>query len=267
MYPILNIAINAARKAGDLIVLAAERLDEVQVSLKDPHDYVTDVDRRAEQEIIEIIRKAYPSHAILAEESGEQSGDEFTWIIDPLDGTTNFIRGFPFCCVSIAVQHKGRLEYAVIYDPFRQDLFTAARGRGAQMNQRRLRVSDRLDLQGALLGTGFPFRNKENLPFYLQTLEALFPFLSGVRRAGSAALDLAYVAAGKLDGFWEIGLKPWDIAAGALLVREAGGMVGDFMGRETFMQSGNVVAGNIKVFKHMLRILHPILKQYPDFMA
>jgi myo-inositol-1(or 4)-monophosphatase len=261
----LNVAISAARKAGNIITLAAERLDEVEVLVKQPHDYVTEVDRKAEQAIIEIIRNTYPNHAILAEESGEQSGDEFTWIIDPIDGTTNFVRGFPFYCVSIAVKRKDRLEYGVIYDPTRQDLFTAARGHGAQLNQRRIRVTDRQDLQGALLGTGFPFRDKDNLSFYLETFAALFPHISGVRRAGSAALDLAYVAAGRLDGFWEIGLKPWDIAAGALLIREAGGMIGDFMGGDTYFQSGNVATGNIKVFKHILRILHPILKKYPNF--
>jgi myo-inositol-1(or 4)-monophosphatase len=265
MNPMLTIAIDAARQAGKLITLAAERLDELKISLKKPNDYVTEVDQKAEQVIIDAIRKIYPNHAILAEESGTQAGDsDVTWIIDPLDGTTNFIRGFPFYCVSIAVKRRDRLECAVMYDPYRHDLFTAVRGQGAQLNQRRMRVTERHDLYEALLGTGFPTGDTDHLPVYLKTLEALVHNISDVRCAGAAALNLAYVAAGRLDGFWEIGLQPWDIAAGVLLVKEAGGLVGDLMGGETYLQSGNIVAGNIKVFKELLRVLHPIVKQHPE---
>lgn len=259
MHPMLNIAIRAARNAGNVIVRSMDKLDQIQIANKADNDYVSEVDQRAEQEIIRVIHKAYPDHAILAEESGNTSGNDFQWIIDPLDGTTNYLHGFPQFAVSIALQHKNRLEQAVVYDPLRQELFTASRGSGAQLNDRRIRVSPRKDLEGALLGTGFPFRQKQNLDFFLATFKELFPRTAGIRRAGSAALDLAYVAAGRLDGFWEIGLNPWDMAAGALLIQEAGGLVSDLEGGNEFMKAGNIVCANPKLFKHILQAIRPHL--------
>lgn len=260
----LNIAIRAARRAGNLISNAMEQVDRLDVTEKSTNDFVTQVDRQAEETIISVLRDAYPEHDILAEESGDTYGkhngnSDYQWIIDPLDGTTNFLHGFPQFAVSIAVKHKGRLEHAVIYDPTRQELFTASRGAGAVLNDRRLRVSGRKGLKGALLGTGFPFKQQDDLDTYLATFRALFPMTAGIRRPGSAALDLAYVAAGRLDGFWEVGLNPWDMAAGALLVQEAGGLVGDFSGGDNYMQTGNVVAGNPKVFKEILQAIRPHL--------
>lgn len=261
MHPMLNIATRAARAAGDIIVRYVDRLDELNVASKERNDYVSEVDRRAEDAIIRILRKAYPDHGILAEESGTQAGssDEYQWIIDPLDGTTNFLHGFPQFSVSIALSHKGRLEQGVVYDPLRQELFTASRGNGAQLNNRRLRVAQRKGLEGALLGTGFPFKTHEHLEAYLAMFRDLLLETSGIRRPGSAALDLAYVAAGRLDGFWELKLNPWDMAAGVLLIQEAGGIVGDFTGGHKFMQSGNVVAGNPKVFAAIVKKLRPHL--------
>ncbi|MCI0505204.1 MAG: inositol-1-monophosphatase [Gammaproteobacteria bacterium] len=259
MHPILNIAVRAARNAGNIIVRALEHVDRLNVQSKSENDFVTEVDRAAEQEIIRTIRKAYPNHGILAEESGTLSGDDFVWIIDPLDGTTNYVHGFPQFAVSIALKHKQVLEQAVVYDPLRQELFTASRGRGAQLNDRRIRVTSRTSLKGALLGTGFPFRQQQYLDAYLATFKALFPMTSGIRRAGAASLDLAYVAAGRLDGFWEIGLYPWDMAAGALLIEEAGGFVADFTGRNEYMKSGNVIAANPKLLKPMLELIQPHL--------
>lgn len=253
MHPFLNIATKAARAAGNIIVRSLERLDELQLTQKQQNDFVTDIDVQAEKTIIDIIRKNYPFHGILAEESGSTPGEETTWIIDPLDGTTNFIHGFPHFCVSIAVQQKGRIEHGLIYDPIRHEFFTTSRGGGAQLNNRRLRVSTRNQLQGSLLGTGFPFRNPTRLPSYLKTFQSLLTQVSGIRRAGSAALDLAYVAAGRFDGYWEFDLKIWDIAAGALMVQEAGGLVSDIDGSENFLTSGNIVAGNPKVFKALLQ--------------
>jgi len=224
MHPMLNIAVRAARSAGNVIIRNIDRLDSIAVQTKDRNDFVSEVDRQAEQEIIGVLRKAYPDHAILAEESGEQAGNDYQWIIDPLDGTTNFLHGFPQYAVSIALRHKGRLEQGVVYDPVRQELFTATRGGGAMLNERRIRVSSRRTLEGALLGTGFPFKSQQHLESYLQMFRVLFPQTAGIRRAGSAALDLAYVAAGRFDGFWEIGLSVWDMAAGVLLIQEAGGL-------------------------------------------
>ena len=256
MHPMLNIAIRAARLAGDLIVRHLDRAQDLKIAAKGYNDFVSEVDRLAESAIIETIHKAYPGHAILAEESGAQGDDEYQWVIDPLDGTTNFLHGYPQFAVSIAQQHKGRLEQAVVYDPMRQELFTASRGRGAQLNNRRIRVSTRPGLEAALLGTGFPIRNIQNIETYLAGFRALLPRTAGIRRAGAASLDLAYVACGRLDGFWELGLQPWDIAAGALLVQEAGGLLSDPDGSETYMRSGNIAAGNPKVFKEMLQVLH-----------
>ncbi|MDO9370990.1 MAG: inositol-1-monophosphatase [Gammaproteobacteria bacterium] len=259
MHPLLNIAVRAARAAGNTIARAVDRLDSYEVSQKSKNDFVSEVDLLAEQEIIKVIRKAYPSHAILAEESGSHEGDEYQWIIDPLDGTTNFLHGFPQFAVSIALAHKGKLEHAVIYDPLRQELYTASNGGGARLNERRLRVTKLKGLDGALLGTGFPFRKTEHLDAYLKMFRELTLLTAGIRRAGSAALDLAYVAAGRMDGFWEIGLAPWDMAAGALLIQEAGGMVSDFGGGDEFLASGNIVAGAPKVHEALLKTITPFL--------
>ncbi len=259
MHPMLNIAVRAARSAGNLIVRYIDRLDTLSVTSKKRNDFVSEVDRLAEDEIIRILRKAYPSHGILAEETGAHKGDEYVWVIDPLDGTTNFLHGFPQFAVSIALKHKGRIEQAVVYDPLRQELFTASRGAGALLNDRRVRVSRLPGLEGALLGTGFPFKMQQHLDAYLAMFKSLFPETAGIRRAGSAALDLAYVAAGRLDGFWEIGLSEWDMAAGVLLVQEAGGLVGDFGGGHDFLATGNVIAGSPKVFAAMVKAIHPHL--------
>jgi myo-inositol-1(or 4)-monophosphatase len=213
MHPILNIAIRAARSAGEVIVRSIERLETIQFVEKAENDFVTEIDQQSEKIIIEAIRKTYPNHAILGEESGHLAGHaDCTWIIDPLDGTRNFMHGFPHFCISIAFQHKDRIEHGLIYDPIRQEIFTASRGGGAQLNSRRIRVSNRPTLKTGLLGTGFPVRPQANFDAYLKTLAQLMPQASGIRRAGSAALDLAYTAAGRLDGYWEFGLAPWDIA-------------------------------------------------------
>jgi len=259
MHPMLNIAVRAARQAGNVILRSVDRIDTLTISSKSRNDFVSEVDRNAEQEIIAVIRKHYTNHGILAEESGAQEGEEYVWIIDPLDGTTNFLHGFPQFSVSIGIQHKGVLTHAVVYDPMRQEIFTASRGAGAQLNNKRIRVSKINSLDGALLGTGFPFRYQHHLDCYLQTFKALTPMTAGIRRAGSAALDLAYVAAGRLDGFWEFGLSPWDVAGGVLLIQEAGGLVGDLSGGAEFMDTGNIVAGSPKVFKALLQTIHPHL--------
>jgi myo-inositol-1(or 4)-monophosphatase len=259
MHGILNIAIRAARSAGSIILRNVDRIDALKVSQKGRNDFVSEVDQNAEQEIIRTIHRSYPNHAVLAEESGTTGNHEFVWIIDPLDGTTNFLHGFPVFAVSIAVQRRGQLEYAVIFDPMRNELFTAVRGSGATRNDRRIRVTNRTGLEGSLLGTGFPFRGTKHLDNYLATFRELFLQSAGIRRAGAAALDLAYVATGRLDGFWEIGLKPWDIAAGALLIREAGGTVTDFAGGANFLDTGNVLAGNLKVHAAMGKIIRPLL--------
>jgi len=260
MHPTLNIAVRAARNAGDIIIKYVNRIDQLNVTSKERNDYVSEVDREAEDEIVAVIRKAFPDHSILAEESGRHKGDEdFQWIIDPLDGTTNFLHGFPQFAVSIAMKQKGRLEHAVIYDPMRQELFTSTRGCGAYLDNRRIRVSSQKYLEGALLGTGFPYKDMRHLDSYLETFKALIVDCAGIRRPGSAALDLAYVAAGRLDGFWEIGLNVWDIAAGVLLVREAGGLVGDFDGNHTFLETGNIVAAAPKLLPAMLREIRPRL--------
>jgi myo-inositol-1(or 4)-monophosphatase len=230
------------------------------MSEKRPHDFVTEVDKQAEQIIIDTVRRNYPNHGFLAEESGEIQGDGTVWIIDPLDGTTNFIHNFPHFAVSIAISIRGRIEHGLVYDPIRHELFIASRGQGAQLNNRRLRVSPRTTLQGALLGTGFPYRYPEHIPTYIKTLQALMEQVAGIRRAGSAALDLAYVAAGRLDGFWEFGLGPWDIAAGALLIQEAGGLISDVQGTENYLESGHVVTGNPKIFKSLLQTIHAAIK-------
>ena len=261
MHPTLNIAVRAARSAGNVIIRNLDRLDSLAVHTKDRNDFVTEVDQKAEQEIIYILRKAFPDHGILAEESGLREGDDYQWIIDPLDGTTNFLHGFPQFAVSIALRHKGRLEQGVVYDPLRQELFTATRGAGAMLNDRRLRVTKRKSLEGALLGTGFPFKAQHHLDTYLDMFRALFPYTSGIRRPGAAALDLAYVASGRLDGFWEIGLNTWDMAAGVLLIQEAGGLSSDFLGGHNYLESGNLVAGSPKVFTDILKAIRPFVTE------
>jgi myo-inositol-1(or 4)-monophosphatase len=252
----LNIAIRAAHKAGDFIVRKINKLPDLKVEVKALNDFVSEVDRQAEGLIIEELLKAFPKHGILAEESGVIDGqEEYRWIIDPLDGTTNYLHGFPHYAVSIACEHEGRLIHAAIYDPFKQELFAASRGDGATLNNRRIRVGSLKTAQGALLATGFPFRHPEQLDDFLKTFSAFFSKASDVRRAGSAALDLAYVAAGRLDGYWESDLEAWDIAAGALIVREAGGLVTDFKGDTNYLDNGQVVAANPRLIGDMLRTL------------
>lgn len=260
MNPQITIAVRAARAAGNIITRSMDRLDRLTITTKGSNDFVTDIDHKAEQAIIEVLRQAYPDHGILAEESGLQNDtSESQWIIDPLDGTTNFLHGFPQFAVSIALRHKNRLEIGVVYDPVTQELFTAARGEGAQLNDKRIRVSNRKGLDGALLSTGFPYYDQSYLDTYLATLKALMQPSAGIRRPGSAALDLAWCAAGRTDGFWEFNLKPWDIAAGALLVREAGGIVSDLTGGENYLNSGDILAGGAKVYPAMLQNIHPIV--------
>lgn len=262
--PIVNIAVRAARAAGNIIIRALDRLDTIEISEKSPNDYVTEIDKQAEREIIAIIRKAHPNHGILGEESGKIDGDDYVWIIDPLDGTRNFIHGFPHFAVSIAVSYKGKVQQGVIYDPIRQELFTASRGKGAQLNDRRMRVSKHTQLKDCLIGTGFPFRHsKEHLEVYTKSLHAILPTCGDIRRAGAATLDLAYVACGRFDGFWEMGLKPWDVAAGALMIQEAGGLVSDFQGGEDYLNTGNIIAGSPKILKSLMTTLSPHLKKLP----
>ena len=261
MHPMLNIAVSAARSASKIILRHVDRLDRLNVDSKSRNNFVTEVDHMAEQAIIDTLLKAYPDHAILAEESGVQGESEYQWIIDPLDGTTNFLHGFPQFSVSIALLHRGKLEQAVVMNPLSQEIFTASRGKGAFLNDRRIRVTGMRGLEGSLLGTGFPYHDYTHLDSYLEMFRALLPRTAGIRRAGSAALDLAFVAAGRLDGFWEIGLNPWDIAAGALLVQEAGGLVSDFNGGQHFLDSGNIICGAPKVYSAMLKTIGPHLPQ------
>lgn len=255
----LNIAVRAARNAGDLIARSAESAGTLKINQKSKNDFATEVDRMAEQEIIRVIKNAYPEHAILAEESGTHKGNDNIWIIDPLDGTTNFIHGFPVYAVSIALQVKGKIVLGVVYDPLRDELFTAERGGGAMLNNRRIRVTQQSGLKGALIGTGFPFKNPQHLDAYLAMFRTLHSDSAGVRRAGAAALDLAYVAAGRLDGFWEIGLHPWDMAAGVLLIKEAGGVITDFTFGENYLETGNVITGNPKMHQVMYQAIEPHL--------
>ncbi len=261
MHPMLNIAVRAARNAGNIIVKAYEQLDSVEVELKGSNDFVTSVDREAERAIINTLRKSYPDHSIIAEESGELAGkdSDYQWIIDPLDGTTNFIKGIPHFSISIALRVKGKTEQAVVFDPIRNELFTATRGNGAQLNGYRLRTGKAKDLNGTLLATGFPFKQKHQLETYLAIFSDFFADVADMRRSGSAALDLCYVAAGRIDGFWELGLKPWDIAAGELIAKESGAITTDFVGDHNYMQSGNILAGNPKVVKAMLTKIRPNL--------
>ena len=263
MEPMINIALRAARKAGENIVRASDDLDRYDVKAKGVNNFVTEVDVAADKEIVYHLNKAYPDHAVLGEETGLTGREdaEYPWVIDPLDGTTNFNRGIPHYAVSNACFHRDRVEHAVVVDPERREEFIASRGRGAQLNGRRIRVSSLKSLDGALHGTGIPFRNHcdDRLAAYAKSLELLAGQCAGIRRAGAASLDVAYVAAGRLDAFWEIGLAEWDIAAGALLVREAGGLVTDVDGRDSYLETGNIVCGNPKCFKSVLQAVKPLL--------
>jgi len=259
MEPMVNIALRAARAAGELILRSAERLDRVKIDAKGGNDFVTEIDHACEREIIHQLRKAYPDHGFISEEAGTLPGKDrdSVWIIDPLDGTTNFIRGLPHCAVSIAFRHRGRLEHGVVYDPFKREEYTASRGHGARLNGHRIRVSGRMQAEGALYATGIPFSGAPfaNMDVYLQCLRELASTSAGIRRMGVASLDLAYTAAGRFDAFWEMFLKPWDIAAGVLLVREAGGMVSDFQGGDNFMESGHILCATPRLFKPTLQII------------
>jgi myo-inositol-1(or 4)-monophosphatase len=260
MHPMLTTAVKAARRAGNIITRGARDLDLLTVSTKGPKDFVSEVDRAAEAAIVETLHAAYPDHGVFAEEGTARESNpdaEYVWIIDPLDGTTNFLHGFPQYCVSIALAHKGVVTQGVIYDPVRNDLFTATRGRGAFLNDRRIRVSRRAHLRDSLIGTGFPFRDGRYLDTYLKMFRTMTVQSAGLRRPGAAALDLAYVAAGFYDGFFEIGLNAWDVAAGSVLVLEAGGLIGDLSGEGDYLHSGQVIAATPKVFAQIVQALAP----------
>jgi len=267
LHPMLNVAIIAARKAGNIISRASLDVDQLKVTTKSANDFVTEVDQKAEQIIIETLLTAYPGHGILAEESGRTHGaknSEYVWIIDPLDGTTNFIHGLPFYAVSIALAFRDQIQQAVVYDPTRNDLFYASKGRGAFMNDKRLRVSKRTRMAESLIGTGFPFRKGDNFKRYVAMFEEVMQACAGVRRPGAAALDLCYVAAGYYDGFFETGLSPWDIAAASLMITEAGGLIGNFTGEADFMYQREVVAGSPKIYGQMVSILAPYTRVIKD---
>ena len=260
MHPMLTTAVKAARRAGNIINRGARDLDLLKVSSKGPKDFVSEIDHAAEAAIVDTLLGAYPDHAILAEEGtakGRNEAAEHVWVIDPLDGTTNFLHGFPQYCVSIGLMHRGVVTQGVIYDPVRNDLFTASRGRGAFLNDRRIRVSKRQHLRDCLVGTGFPFRDGSYLDTYLAMMREMITHTAGLRRPGAAALDLAYVAAGCYDGFFEVGLNPWDVAAGSLLVLEAGGLIGDLSGEGDYLRGGQVIAANPKIFVQMVQALSP----------
>jgi myo-inositol-1(or 4)-monophosphatase len=261
MHPLLNIAVRAARRAGEVIARSIPRLESLEVTSKGKNDFVSEVDRASEAAIVEIIRQYYPDHAILAEEGGASGEHETRWVIDPLDGTTNFLHGLPIFAVSIACEHRGKGEVAVVYDVMRQELFTASRGGGAHLENYRIRVSKQRGLEGALLATGFPYAaSRDHSDAYIEMLRALMQDTAGIRRPGAAALDLAYVAAGRVDGFWEIGLKPWDTAAGALLIQEAGGRIATLAGGE-YTGGPNLVAGTPRVYDAMLAAIAPHLTE------
>jgi myo-inositol-1(or 4)-monophosphatase len=261
MHPMLNTAVKAARRGASVINRASFDIDRLKVTEKQQNDFVTEVDRAAEQAIIEVLQTAYPDHAILAEESGPSANlhdeNENVWIIDPLDGTTNFIHGFPQYCVSIALQQRGQITQAVVYDPTRNDLFTASKGGGAYLNEKRIRVAKRDKMAEALIGTGFPYRDMQGLEQYIGMFRVMTQKCAGLRRPGAAALDLAYVACGRLDGFFEKGLQPWDVAAGSLLITEAGGIVGNFSGESEYIYHGDVLAGSPRIFGQLVTLLSP----------
>lgn len=270
LHPMLNIAVKAARTAGAIINRASMDLDRISVTAKSHNDFVTEVDRAAEQAIIQTLLEAFPGHGILGEESGRTFGardSEYLWIIDPLDGTTNFIHGLPVYAVSIALAFRGKIEQAVVYDPTRNDLFYATKGRGAFLNDKRLRVSKRIRLQDSLIGTGFPFRKGDNFKRYLKIFEEVMQNCAGLRRPGAASLDLCYVAAGWYDGFFETGLSPWDCAAGSLIITEAGGLVGNFTGEPDFLYQREIIAANPKIYAQLVRILAPHTRVIKDDAA
>lgn len=261
MNPMLNIAIRAARKAGNVIAKGYERRDEIQTMVKSANDYVTNIDKASEAAIIEVIRKSYPEHSIITEESGALEGkdSDIQWVIDPLDGTTNFINGFPHFAVSIAVRVKGRTEVGVVYDPLMNELFTAVRGQGAKLNETRLRVAEKRELQGTILATGFPFKKTALMPTQFAMMSSLADEVADFRRTGAAALDLCYVAAGRVDAYFEMGIKAWDVAAGDLIVREAGGLVCDFNAGHQYLTAGHIVAAPARIVKGILAKIQPCL--------
>jgi len=264
MHPLTNIAVKAARQAGKTILHKSYRMDQLRADLKGARDYVTNIDLLAERQIVEVIHNAYPDHAILAEEQHSRPGVDYEWIIDPLDGTTNYIHGIPSYCVSIAVRRNARVEHGVIYDPVHEELFTASIGEGALVNNRRIRTSPISNLEHTLIATGFPFREDDSVDLWVDIFRELAKKTSGIRRPGSAALDLAFVACGRYDGFWETGLKPWDVAAGSLLIQESGGIVSDFNGQQNFLDSGTIVAGNPSVHDQLLKIVR---KKHQNHLA
>jgi myo-inositol-1(or 4)-monophosphatase len=255
MHPLINIATKAARNASKIILRAVDRLDTISITEKGHNDFVTDIDKFTEQEIIRTIHESYPDHAVLGEEGGSSGSSDYTWIIDPIDGTLNFLRGYPHFCISIGIKYKSRIEHGLIYDPLRQELFTATYGAGAFLNDRRIRVSQQKQLTGSLIATCFGHKANRNLENYLKILAAISPQAAGFRRSGSSALDLAYVASGRVDGVCAISLSEWDIAAGTLIVQEAGGIITDFSGNNSYLTSGNVIAGNSNISQILLQIV------------
>jgi myo-inositol-1(or 4)-monophosphatase len=260
-HPFVNTAIDAAHKAGDLIMKFRDRVDSIPVERKARGDYTSEIDRACEQTIRQELKRRYPDHAIVGEEDGKTGDSDHVWLIDPIDGTSNYLRGIPHYAISIALVIKGRVEHGVIYDPTRDELFAASRGQGATLNNRRIRVSGRAQLAGAVLGAAFPFRQRRLMPAYSAMFQDLFEQCEDVRRAGAASLDLAYVAAGRLDGYWELALKPWDIAAGALMVQEAGGVVMDITGSDRWLQSGHILAAPFKLITPMRKAIEPHLTE------
>ena len=256
-HPVLNIAINAAHIAGDLLRQELHKVASIPVTRKARHDYVSEIDKTSEEQIVREIKRYYPDHAILAEESGAQGDSDYVWIIDPLDGTSNYLHGMPHFAISIAVQIKDRLEHAVVYDPMRDELFTASRGSGAHLNNTRIRVSARKTLDNAILATAFPFRQRGMMGLYTGMFSEVFRKVEDIRRYGAASLDLAWVAAGRMDAYFEIGLKPWDVSAGALLVREAGGVVVDFEGSDAVQHSHSILAAPFKLMTPLRQIIQP----------
>ncbi len=255
MHPLMNIAVKAARSASKIILRATDRLDTVKISEKSHNDFVTEADEQSEQEIINTIHDAYPDHAILGEESGKSGKSDYTWIIDPIDGTTNFIHGHPHFCISIGVQFKNIIEHGLVYDPLRQELFTATRGTGAFLNDRRMRVAQRKQFAGSVIASSFGHKNTKEIDVFLKILAAILPHAAGTRRSGSSVLDFAYVACGRIDGLWGMNLAPWDMAAGSLIVKEAGGIVDDFNGDGNYMHTGSVIAGNANIFSLISQIV------------
>lgn len=256
MHPTINIAIKAARKAGDIILRYHNQIELLNIKNKAKNDFVSEIDKASETEIINEIHEAFPEHSILAEETGEITKDiKYQWIIDPLDGTNNYLHKYPHYAISIAMYERDKAKHCVIYDPFKEELFYASRGMGAYLNDNRIRVSNTKEMQNALIGTGFPFRNADFLTKYLEIFAEIHPKVTDIRRSGSAALDLAYIAAGRLDGFWEFGLNKWDIAAGILLIKEAGGFISDFSGKNNLFAENGIIAGNEDCFKELLTII------------